>query len=790
MLDRLPIEAIRLDVEAAVSAGPVVISAPTGSGKSTQVPRWCPGPVLVVEPRRVACRTLAARVAELEGSRLGDRVGYHVRDDVRRSAKTEIVFATPGIALLELEDGAGVLDAYGTVILDEFHERSLDVDLLFALLRRRTKPLVVMSATLEADRIAAALGGRHLQAEGRTFEVDVEYDKDGPTFPTARQLTERVTRAVTRLAEQPGDMLVFLPGKGEIGAVKSSLHSKVSRELHELHGGLSPDQQAAVFRPGNRPKVILCTNVAETSVTVPGVKLVIDSGLVRRTRYHAGRGALSLVAIAKDSAEQRRGRAGRLSAGRCLRLWGPGAQLKDRTPPEVHRESLVPLVLAARACGQDPSSLRFLDPPKGHALEAAIAELSALDALNSQGELTGRGRRLFRLPLDPWLGRLLVEAEAAGEGALDDAVDLVSVLAVDRPPFDELSGPPEDDDPRAGGCDVRAAVDGLRQGSLRRGVLEEAKGYRRRLRRALGLGDGAGARRKVDSKRLVRLALTADPRAGYLARRRKRHVAWANGGTEIELDRRSALELVTKDGLTKLPDAMAVFGIRALTDGPSTRIIATCAAPITLADLRAAGLGVPRLGALRVQRRRVVADVEHVFAGKVLFTETSKPEGDLLREAAVTLVARNSLFKGAAAEARARLGRAALARRLVQSGLLEVYPGELDDFEALPTELEAWLAARLSDIGLDVPGDLELIEADDLLPPALPEHLVDKIDREYPLQIALGDAAYRVEYNLNARKAILHMEKGNRKTAPPRQYLPRLPGLRIVVQAGGTFHEL
>lgn len=782
---RLPIDALKGDLREALAAGPVVISAPTGSGKSTQVPRWCPGPVLVVEPRRVACRTLAARVAELEGTRLGERVGYHVRDDVRRGPETEVVFATPGIALLELADRG--LDGYGTVILDEFHERTLDVDLLFALLRSRKKPLVVMSATLEADRIAEALGGRHLRAEGRTFEVDVTYDLDGPTFPTARHLTDRVARAVKRRADQEGDVLVFLPGKGEIGAAKAALSSLPGREVLELHGGLTPQQQAAAFRTGGKPKVILSTNVAETSVTVPGVKLVVDSGLVRQTRYHAGRGALSLVAIAMDSAEQRRGRAGRVSAGACLRLWGPGAQLKDRTLPEVHRESLVPLVLAARACGADPASLGFLDPPRDHALEAAIEELTALGALDPAGALTDRGRRLFRLPLDPWLGRLLVEAE--GEGALDDAIDLVSVLAVGRPPFEDAPAPPEEHDPRSAGCDVAAFVDGFRQGGLRGGVLAEANGYRSRLRRALGLEDRA-AKGRCDRRRLVRVALAADPRAAYIARRRKRHVAWANGGTEIELDRRSALELVTHDGLTKLPDAMAVFGIRALSDGPSTRIIATCASPLTLADLNAAGLGRPRLGPVRMERRRVVADVEHVFAGKVLRTEQTRPKGALLREAVVALTARNTIFKGAAREVKDRLQMVALARRLAQVGLLETYPGDLEPFEGLSTDVEAHLAAALERLGLEAPEDLELLEAEDLLPPELPAHLAERIEREYPRTVTLGDATYRVEYETGARKAILHMVKGHRKTAPPRQYLPRFPGFRLVVQAGGTFHEV
>ncbi|CAN0592331.1 unnamed protein product, partial [Laminaria digitata] len=192
-----------------------------------------------------------------------------------------------------------------------FHERSLDLDLLFALLRRRSDRLVVMSATLQADRIAEALNGKHLRAEGRAYEVELLHDTKGPVFPSAKGLVERVVRGVERLSREEGDLLVFLPGKSEISSVKAALSRQGQQLVVELHGGLSPDQQAAAFRPASKQKVILSTNVAETSVTVPGIKGVIDSGLVRQTRYHGGRGALSLVPIAMDSAEQRRGRAGR-----------------------------------------------------------------------------------------------------------------------------------------------------------------------------------------------------------------------------------------------------------------------------------------------------------------------------------------------------------------------------------------------------------------------------------------------------------------------------------------------
>ena len=350
--ERLPIESLRPAFDDAFRAGPVVVSAPTGSGKSTRVPAWLLAgaspsrPVWVIEPRRVACRALASRVASEEGSRLGGRVGYRVRDDDRTSAETQLVFATPGIALRQLAD----VRACHAVVVDELHERRLDVDLLLALLRHeRTAGLVVMSATFAGDEIAAGLGGTHLHAEGRMFPVRITHVGDRP--PDRQELVERVEAALARAANDPGDVLVFLPGKGEIHAVYERLAPRRDITTLTLHGGLTLDEQARVFEPAQKRKVILCTNVAETSLTVPGVGVVIDSGLVRRTRYHQGRGFLTLMPIADDSAEQRAGRAGRTAPGVCYRLWSQATRLSPSTPPEVHRESLVPLVLGAAGAG-------------------------------------------------------------------------------------------------------------------------------------------------------------------------------------------------------------------------------------------------------------------------------------------------------------------------------------------------------------------------------------------------------------------------------------------------------
>jgi len=366
-----------------------VVTAPTGSGKSTMVPRWATarGRVLVVEPRRVACRALASRVAELDGVPLGSsEVGYRVRDEDRARRDTRLLFVTPGVALRMIaQDGLAPFDV---LVLDELHERRLDVDLLLALaLDRFRGRLVAMSATLDGPRVAQHLGGAHIHAPGRLHPVTVHHVPGegrigGTLLPDVRGLEARLAQALGRAAQDPGDVLVFLPGKAEIAAALPVAQRAGDYEALPLHGGLSLDQQARVFRPTRRRKVILSTNVAETSLTIPGVGVVIDSGLVRRTQYHRGRGFLTLTPVALDAAEQRAGRAGRTAPGVCYRLWDRAAQLAPRTPPEVARESLVPLLLGAAACDARPEDLRWLDPPPAHAVEAARRDLFDLGPLD------------------------------------------------------------------------------------------------------------------------------------------------------------------------------------------------------------------------------------------------------------------------------------------------------------------------------------------------------------------------------------------------------------------------
>jgi len=769
--DTLPIDALRSAFEAALDRGPVALSAPTGSGKSTQIPRWLRGRgrVLVVEPRRVACRALASRVAELERCPLGEAVGYRVRNEDRSRSNTEVLFVTTGVALRMIRDGA--LARFPSLVLDEFHERSLDLDLILALAMRDGRArIVVTSATLAVERVAEHLGGACLRGEGRLHPVEARHVPGRAIAPDGRGLEGRLREALRQAAGDPGDVLVFLPGKGEIAAAMSALRGVADLDLLALHGGLTLREQARVFKPGERRRVVLATNVAETSLTIPRIGVVIDSGLVRRTRYHGGRGVLTLMPIARDSAEQRAGRAGRLGPGVCYRLWRQDARMAPSTPPEIHRESLVPLVLAAAACGSHELDLPFLDPPKGFAVDAARETLRGLGALDAGDALTERGGRLFGMPVDAHLGRLLVEAEARGN--LADAIALAASLATSRRLF---LGRPDDPelDLRAAGCDAVARIHAVESGRpgpnlLDRQGLAEARHIARRFRRLFGLpGDGGGPPRAIDRRRLAATLLAAWPDCAHVARRRKRYVKWSNGGTELELGRETAVEPAAPD--RDRVDAVLVLESRAFGESETRkRLVITAAMPAPVPWLVAAGLGRERLAGVAMERGALVARIERVYAGRVIDARSDSPAGALAREGVRDLFLRGSLFKGSLKPAKERHEAASLAARLAR--------------RPPPAPFEDWVLSRLEDLGLEEAEDLELLSGEDLMPEPLDPVEQAALDRAYPRALSIGDAVYKITYSVAKREATLHQVGGTRKDPPSDRYLPRLPGWRLLFE--------
>ncbi len=432
----LPIDSVLPEIVASLkSDASLVVEAPPGAGKTTRVPSALldagvagEGEVWVLEPRRLAARLSARRVAEERGERAGETVGYQVRFEEVSGPRTRLRFLTEGVLTRRLLSDPQ-LARVRVVVLDEFHERHLQADLALALLRRlqlTTRPdlrVVAMSATLDAAPVARYLGGcRVVRSEGRRFPVEIEHLAREDERPLAAQVESAVRRLLAEGLD--GDVLIFLPGAGEIRRAQSACESVAAEHgllVVPLHGELSPEQQDAAVRSADRRKVILSTNVAETSVTIEGVAAVVDSGLAR-VATHSPWSGLPLLAVARvsqASATQRAGRAGRTRSGRALRLYTARdfAARPAHDAPEISRLDLAEPALELHAAGVgDLRAFDWFESPPLPALDAAENLLARLGALDAGGRVTETGRRMLRLPLHPRLARLVVEADARGVG--------------------------------------------------------------------------------------------------------------------------------------------------------------------------------------------------------------------------------------------------------------------------------------------------------------------------------------------------------------------------------------
>ncbi len=422
----------------------LVLEAPPGAGKTTQVPLalldapWLQGRrIIMLEPRRVAARSAAQFMARQLGEAVGDTVGYRIRFENKVSARTRVEVVTEGILTRMLQDDP-MLDGVGALLFDEFHERHLAADLGLALALdvqaqlREDLRIVVMSATLDGERLAQFLDAPRLSSEGRSFPVAISH------FPARREesLEAQARRAVEQaLAEHPGDVLVFLPGQREIARTQAALEQALPATVQvlPLHGELPVEQQSRVLQPdpqGQR-RVVLATNVAESSVTLPGVRVVIDAGLAREPRYdpNSGFARLDVVSIAQASADQRAGRAGRVADGWAWRLWPQSQRLEAQRRPEMAQVELTSLALELAAWGSD--DLRFVDPPPVGALAAARELLQRLGAMSDSGGLTALGRRMLTLGTHPRLAAMLLAAHGGSEQAL--ACDLAALVEARDP---------------------------------------------------------------------------------------------------------------------------------------------------------------------------------------------------------------------------------------------------------------------------------------------------------------------------------------------------------------------
>ncbi|MCX7363293.1 MAG: ATP-dependent helicase HrpB [Alphaproteobacteria bacterium] len=482
-MDSLPVdEALPRLKQALEARNAAVLVAPPGAGKTTRVPLalldapWLAGRKIVMqEPRRLAARAAARRMAATLGEAVGETVGYRVRLDSKVGPRTRIEVVTDGLFLRMLQDDPS-LDGIGCVIFDELHERGLETDLSFALVReaqsalREDLRIVAMSATLDPGPVADRLGGAPLiESAGRMFPVETRYLDREPSGRIEDTMASAIRRA---LGEQAGSALIFLPGVGEIRRVEERLQGLgADIDIAPLYGDLSPGEQdrAVSPAPAGRRKVVLATSIAETSLTIEGVRIVIDCGLMRLPRFslRSGMTRLETVRVSQASSDQRRGRAGRLEPGVCYRLWTEEAQrgLLPFTPPEILDADLAPLALELATWGVgNAASLPWLTPPSDSALATARGLLADLGALDEAGAITPHGRAMSRLGPHPRLTHLVLKGRSLGQGKV---AALIAAILGER---DFLRLPPGQRD-----ADLRHRVDIALAGRAPRQLLETAR---------------------------------------------------------------------------------------------------------------------------------------------------------------------------------------------------------------------------------------------------------------------------------------------------------------------------
>ncbi len=599
-LPALPIDpALPPLLEALRTRGVAVLQAPPGAGKTTRVPLalleqdWLPGHrILVVEPRRLAARAAAARMAAMLGESVGETVGYRVRGDTQIGPRTRIEVMTSGLFLRQIQESPELMDV-GAVLFDEVHERGIDCDLAMAFAREAREALcsdlrlVAMSATLDGAPMAALLGGSDgdapiVTSEGRAFPVETRH-LDAPS-PGGR--IEDAVAAAVRLAlrEESGNALVFLPGVGEIRRVHTLLEQAdlgPNILLAPLYGDLASDAQDAAIgpTPPGRRKVVLATAIAETSLTIEGIRIVVDSGLTRAPRFDPRSGMTRLVTIkvSQAAADQRRGRAGRLEPGVCYRLWPESTHraLPPHPTPEILSADLTPLALELAVWGvRDPADIAWLDAPPAAAMAQARTLLVELGALTESGAATRLGTRISRLGVHPRLGRMMLDGAAMGLGPL---ACTVAALVEDR---DIVRAQPGFRD-----ADLRLRVDLLRgeerggRGAARgltldRGRVREVARQADRWRRQLGFLNGDTADDSARTGALLALA--------YPDRIGQRRPGGAAGGAAAQYRLSGGRGAYFQDAE---PLSAEEWLVVADLDGAARKSRVFLAAPVTLAEL-------------------------------------------------------------------------------------------------------------------------------------------------------------------------------------------------------------
>jgi len=753
-LPDLPVRAVLAEVTAALAEhGTAVLVAPPGTGKTTIVPLAMAvamtGRIVVAEPRRLAARAAAARMAELLGESVGATVGYAVRGDRRTSKATRIEVVTSGLLLRRLQADPE-LPGTSAVLLDECHERHLDADLLLALLldaRAGLRPdlrLLAASATVATERLAELLGPGTpvLRAHTRTYPVELTY------LPPARR--ERIENCVARavhkaMAETPGDVLVFLPGVGEIHRVAALLEGLT---VLPLHGRLPPGQQDAVLRPSQGRRVVLATAVAESSLTVPGVRAVVDAGLARvpRMDHRRGLAGLATIRVSAAVAEQRAGRAGRQAPGRAYRCWleHEHATLPRYPEPEIRTTDLTRLALELACWGTpDGSGLAWWDAPPTGALAAGREVLTALGALDRAGAVTDRGRRIAGIGLHPRLARALLDG-AAIVGA-SPAAEVVALL---------------DDDTLASGPDVDAALRRLRTDD--RG--DAARRWRREVQRLSALVTDPGGASTPDPALIVALA-----HPERLARRRASGSAvyLMAGGTAAELPGATDAEWLAIADVDREPGrAQGKIRLAARAD----QRLAERAAPALLSTVDEVRWVDGDVLVRRVERLGMIVLRERPL---------TKPDRGAVRAALLTGLAKEGIgiLRWTAEASRLRQRLAFLHRAIGQ-------PWPPVDDQALLDGVDSWLEPELS--AASKRADLAGISTQRSLSRLLPWPAAARFDELAPDRLALPSGVrIRVDYSADEPVLPVKVQDAFGQTETPMIAGGRVPVLlRLLSPAG------
>lgn len=725
MLPALPVtEALPALLATLAESSNAVLVAPPGAGKTTLVPLalldapWRgDGTILVLEPRRIATRAAAARMASLRGEAPGGTIGFRTRLDAAVSAATRIEVVTEGLLIRRLQSDP-VLDDVAAVILDEVHERSLESDLALALclnLQRVVRPelrLIAMSATVDGARLSGLMHASVIESAGRMFPVATTHAARDIAAP--RDLPEAMARAIrAALAAHDGDILAFLPGMAEIRRTQGLLEGCGALVL-PLHGELPPAEQDRALRPAETRRVVLATSIAETSLTVPGVRIVVDGGWRRSPRLDPSTGLtrLATVRISRAAADQRAGRAGREAPGVAIRLWSAalhrGLAAYDR--PEILEAELSSLLLDCAAWGSAPADLAFLDPPPAGALAAATALLMELGALDATGRITEAGRHMATLGAHPRLAAMMLAAISPGEAAL--AADLAALLE-ERDPLRAPDAPAD--------IGLRLSAIALGDAAADRGALSRIRRVASQYRRRLGLRTDTAA--DGDPGKLLAAAFP-----DRIAQRR------GEPGS-FRLSSGGGARLPRTDPLANAP----LLAVAALEVKAASRI--RLAAPVDADTLPTARITEqvetsfdPVSGAVLARRRRR-------FGALVLSDRTEPADMEQVAAALARAVAAAGLRPLPWTEpARQLQARVALMRQIEPGGAWL----DLSD-AALTASVEQWLAPQL--IGMSRLSDLSRLDLTTILRGMLGWDLTRRLDTMLPTHLVLPGARAAIDYS-------------------------------------------